>query len=184
MAFVSHGLALLCSVLIDDPKAKDRSLMLKKPSICNGQATGHPCKHYWFHTQKVESNDPDALKDGEKHRACLISPGFPVEFSDEEIPHVCNQYEPRRKRGLAGFFGAKVPYDPSQEEYNPLTPEEIAALRSQDSTPLPERGFFTQTAGFDALPKGSLPIIQGDVDAAEVASFLATIGKKDEDSDD
>jgi hypothetical protein len=173
--------SLLCHVLIDDPKAKDRSLMLKKPSICNGQATGHPCKHYWFHTQKVESNNPDELRSGEKHRACLISPGFPVEFSDEEIPHVCNQYSPRKKTGLRGLLGQKEAYDATQEEYNPLTPEEVRALRANDDpTPLPEVDEFSRfaTQVHQGNKKG-LPIVgQSDATETDLEDFLGNF--KDE----
>lgn len=155
--------------------------MHKKPAICNGQSTGHPCKHYWHHIQKVESNDPDALKDGEKHRTCLISPGFPVEFSDEEIPHACNQYQARRKPGILGLLGCKVKYDPSQEEYCPLSPEEIAALRAQDPATDPEPGFFFQTAGMSS----SLPIVEQDVPdtaptAAQLEAFISTFRKDNE----
>lgn len=158
--------------------------MHKKPSICNGQATGTPCVHYWFHTQKVESNNPDELRDGEKHRACLISPGFPVEFSDEEIPHVCNQYRPRKQRGLKGLLGFKETYNAADEEYNPLSPEEVAALRSADPTPPPpELDAFGKFAAGVAIRK-SLPIVDQDSNdstpatQADVKNFLDGLEKK------
>lgn len=173
--------SLLSHVLIDDPKAKNRSLMHKKPSLCNGQATGAPCVHYWFHTQKVESNNPDELKDGEKHRACLISPGFPVEFSDEEIPHVCNQYRPRKLPGLKGLLGFTAQYNAADEEYSPLSPEEVAALRAADPTPPPpELDAFGQFAAAAAARK-SLPIVGQDDTAAtqaDVKNFLDSLEKK------
>lgn len=112
-------------MLIDDPSADARSEMMRKPAICNGKANGVPCRYYWLHIAKVESNNPDILRQGEFHRACLISPGFPVEFSEETIPHTCNQYVPRREGWRNGFRKAK--YNPIEEKYNPLTPEEYKA---------------------------------------------------------
>jgi hypothetical protein len=72
--------------------------------------------------QKMESANPDFLRSGEKKRMCTLSPGFPVEFiSDMELPVECNRYSPSLKK-----------YDAAFEEYNPLTPDEIAEIQQKE----------------------------------------------------
>ncbi|MCK5604694.1 hypothetical protein KAR91_22585 [Candidatus Pacearchaeota archaeon] len=119
--------------LIHDPLAEKRSLMLQQESLCNGHQTGKQCQHYWVMRQKMESANPDFLRSGEKKRMCTLSPGFPVEFiSDIELPVECNRYCPSLRE-----------YDAAFEQYNPLTPEEIAEIQQQEvdstiSTPSPK----------------------------------------------
>lgn len=119
--------------LIHDPQAEKRSLMLQQENLCNGQQTGNQCQHYWVMRQKVESGNPDFLRSGEKKRMCTLSPGFPVEFiADVELPVECNRY----------CASLRV-YDPTFEEYNPLSPEEIAEIQERrvaatDEVPSPQ----------------------------------------------
>jgi hypothetical protein len=108
--------------LIFDPLAEKRSVMLQQHSLCNGHQNGKQCQHYWVMRQKMESANPDFLRSGEKKRMCTLSPGFPVEFiADTELPVECNRYTPSLKK-----------YDAAFEEYNPLTPDEIADIQQKE----------------------------------------------------
>ena len=104
-----------------DPEAEKRSLMLKQQSVCNGEASGFACKHYWTVIMKVDAQNPDHLRVGEKVRRCLVIAPEIIELGDgtKELAVHCSRYEEDRNR----------PYDPSFEEYNPLSPEEINELQ-------------------------------------------------------
>lgn len=125
--------------MIHDPEAESRSVMLKRPALCNGQKTGRSCVHYWAHAEKVESNNPDNLRLGEMFRGCGYHPSIVHEMSESQLATVCNRYEPRKlplfRRALVVLGLADDPgkYDPSFEEYQPLTPDEIKQL--QDGSP-------------------------------------------------
>ncbi len=178
-------------MLIDDPKALEKSEMAAKSPLCNGKATGTPCKWYWLHIAKVLSNNPDILRQGEFHRACLISPGFPVEFGEEEIPHTCNFYEPRR-HGITKLF-KKYRYNPIEERYNPLTPEEYKKIQGDSSFTENLKHFQDQLSSFNPFGPAdksekkatkSLPILQDEpeVSPEDITEFLKTLNpeKKDE----
>lgn len=124
---------------IDDPAADRRSLMLNAPSICNGEKTGHPCRHYWAVNQKFRSANSDTVRDGEKQRACTLVPGWPLEWTSEEAPTKCNRYSPRPKPGLLALvqraIGLASGYEPVYkdfEEYRPLSWDEIQKLRAEN----------------------------------------------------
>ncbi len=93
--------------------------MLAKKPLCNGAATGRQCKHYWHLVVPLgESFNSVALEQGETNRMCMRMPGVQIFVPTDEMPHTCNQY----------VEGARK-YDPKLEEYKPLSPEEIEALR-------------------------------------------------------
>lgn len=99
-----------------DPKAESRSLMHKQKVLCNGQANGQPCKHYWNMIRIVPSHNPDFLKLGEKLRFCRAWGAEPLEFGEgtTELAVLCSMYEPDPTRK----------FDPQFEEYKPMTDEE------------------------------------------------------------
>lgn len=107
-----------------DPNAEKRSVMLKQPSLCNGEATGFACKHYWTVIMRVDVQNPDHLRTGEKVRRCLVIAPEIIELGDgtRELAVHCSRYEQDTSR----------PYDPAFEEYNPMSPEEIQDLAEQD----------------------------------------------------
>lgn len=113
-----------------DPKAESRSLMHKQKVLCNGQATGAPCKHYWNMIRIVPSHNPDFLKLGEKLRFCRAWGAEPLEFGEgtTELAVHCSMYEPDLKRE----------FDPHFEDYSPMNEEEAEqAGLSIPSPPLP-----------------------------------------------
>ena len=129
-------------MFIEDPGAERRSLMLKKPFICNGALTGHQCEHYWLRFAPIVANNPDNLKDGERGRACLLSDAFLPEFDSTDTPTFCNRYEPRKAPGLVNIlrraFTKKgyIGFDKEHEIYSSLSPEEIREMQAADpSTP-------------------------------------------------
>jgi hypothetical protein len=124
---------------IEDPGADRRSLMLNAPGICSGEKTGHPCVHYWAVNQKFRAANADTLRDGEKQRACTVMPGWPLEFTSEEVPTKCNRYTPRPKPGLLALVkravGLASGYESVYadfEDYRPLSAEEIQKLREEN----------------------------------------------------
>lgn len=113
--------------------------MLNAPSICNGEKTGHPCRHYWAVNQKFRAANSDTVRDGEKQRACTLVPGWPLEWTSEEAPTKCNRYEPRPKPGLLALVQRALRlasgYEPVYkefEEYRPLSWDEIKKLREEN----------------------------------------------------
>jgi hypothetical protein len=103
-----------------DPKDRKRSLMLRQKPLCNGAQTGHKCKHYWSTIAKIDSLNVTALKNGEKTRRCLVIAPEIVELGDngQEQAVFCDRYiaDPDRL------------FDPSFEDYKPLTQKEIDAV--------------------------------------------------------
>ena len=104
-----------------DPEAEKRSLMNKQPAVCNGEATGFACKHYWTVVMRVDVQNPDHLRTGEKVRRCLVIAPEIVELGDgtKELAVHCSRYVKDNNR----------PYDASFEEYNPMSPEEVESLQ-------------------------------------------------------
>jgi hypothetical protein len=137
-----------------DPKAESRSLMHKQKVLCNGQANGHPCKHYWTMIRIVPSHNPDFLKLGEKLRFCRAWGAEPLEFGEgtTELAVHCSTYEPDTNRK----------FDPAFEEYRPMTEDEaseaglhlpapplatpVAPLAFTTSTPAPAPAVTSSTA--------------------------------------
>lgn len=97
--------------------------MYAKPYVCNGQATGKQCKHYWHTVVPLDVQNAVALHRGETNRMCTLHPGLEIRLTSEsgqtlEMATFCNRYEPSSRD-----------YDPSLERFDPLSPEEIEALR-------------------------------------------------------
>ena len=103
-----------------DPKDRQRSLMMRQKPLCNGAQTGQKCKHYWSTIAKIDSLNVTALKNGEKTRRCLLIAPEIVELGDngQEQAVFCDRYvaDPDRL------------FDPSFEDYKPLTQREIDAV--------------------------------------------------------
>ncbi len=109
-----------------DADDADKSLQNRQKTLCNGQATGFHCKHYWQMIIPVDVHNAVAIKHGEKSRFCILidtADGMRMQGEDQkpELPVMCSHYEPCSRR-----------YDPDFEEYNPLTSEEIDAVERQD----------------------------------------------------
>lgn len=137
-----------------DPKAESRSLMMKQKVLCNGQATGHPCKHYWTMIRIVPSHNPDFLKLGEKLRFCRAWGAEPLEFGEgtTELAVHCSAYEPDKSRQFDSAF----------EEYKPMTDDEaneaglhlpapplaepVSPFAFTTSTPVPASAVVSSTA--------------------------------------
>lgn len=117
--------------ILTDPAAKRRSLMLKQKSLCDGCATGYECKHYWALVYKMDTPNPDHLRQGERARFCLLTPSRdgPIDLGDggSDMAVYCNHYEPSNRE-----------FDSNFNQFNPLTPEEVSELEERDpSDPLP-----------------------------------------------
>ncbi len=100
--------------------AQQRSVMYQQKVLCNGEATGFQCEHYWAVKRIPPSANPDFLTDGEKLRFCRAWGAEPLEFDDGregQMVH-CTLYKPARP---------KRKYDPSFEEYKAITDEQLAA---------------------------------------------------------
>ncbi len=96
------------SGIIDDPNADARSLMMRAKCVCNGEANGVQCKHYWGVNQKFRSINSDSVRRGEQNRSCKHVDGFLLEFVSEEKPTYCNHYEPRGAPGLVALVARAV----------------------------------------------------------------------------
>ena len=131
--------------LFEDPKAKDRSLMSRQPTLCNGQRTGFQCKMYWAMRKKIDTVNPDALAKGEVNRFCLNDRAEITFLGDggADMAVQCTCYEPNWSRK----------YDEEFESFKPLEPEEIAELERKQAAgePLPE------PASLPPIPGGELP---------------------------
>lgn len=107
--------------LHDIDAARKRSLMYQKPTVCNGERDGFACKHFWDLTQIPSSANPDMLKDGERFRLCTFFKGWEplmMENGKEGMALDCNRYEK----------DDSLVYISKKEEYDPLKPDEYAAL--------------------------------------------------------
>lgn len=131
-----------------DPKAESRSLMHKQKVLCNGQATGKPCKHYWTMIRIVPSHNPDFLKLGEKLRFCRAWGAEPLEFGEgtTELAVHCSMYEPDEKRSFDSHF----------EEYQPMTDTE--AQQAGLDLPAPPLAVPVSPLGFGVQTSTPLPI--------------------------
>ena len=142
--------------IIDNPSADARSLMYRTPCVCDGEASGIPCQHFWGIWQKFRAANSDSVRRGEKQHACTLTAGLVLEYTTEEKPTYCARYEPRKAHGLVnivkraaaamigrapgyGAAGAKKHrstagyevFDETFNTYNGMTVEEIKALREQ-----------------------------------------------------
>lgn len=105
----------------EDPKARERSLMYKNPTVCDGQRDGKQCKHYWFSISRIDVINPDELRRGRKDRFCILL-GNPYSMGDgsSEMATYCNQYDPSDKD-----------YDPTFAVNQPMTEDEVLSLRGE-----------------------------------------------------
>ncbi len=169
---------------IYDPEAEATSIMMQQPSLCDGQSTGRACEHYWRYTQKVESANADYLKSGMTGRVCIVTPAYPIEMFSEEKRVACNFYK-SRKLPLLKRIGVALKviqdphaYDASEEEYNPLTPEEVKQIHSQRSTPISDlvpasaSDFANATAGFSDQAVEDLKAEVGEMSEAEIKAAM------------
>ena len=154
-----------------DPKAESRSLMMKQKVLCNGQATGQPCKHYWTMIRIVPSHNPDFLKLGEKLRFCRAWGAEPLEFGEgtTELAVHCSMYEPDASRR----------FDPTFEEYKPMTEDEAeeaglhlpATPLSTPAAPLnfTAIGTTSTAAPAQAVTTSTDPSVSATITAAQAA---------------
>jgi hypothetical protein len=129
-----------------DDKAAALSKMNLRKCICNGEATGTPCKHYWSFGAKTDALNAEFLNYGEKFRNCTLLPGYLVEWDgSESVPHYCDRYEPdssilvRVFKWFLKLLWRFRRYNPEFEEYRPTTPEEVREITEQahkNGTPL------------------------------------------------
>lgn len=115
----------------EDPKARERSLMYKNPTVCDGQRDGKQCRHYWFSISRIDVINPDEIRRGRKDRFCILL-GTPYSMGDgsSEMATYCNQYEP-----------GSNDYDPTFAVNTPMTEEEVLKLRGE----LPDNPVSTAT---------------------------------------
>lgn len=105
----------------EDPKARERSLMFKKHTICDGQRDGFQCKFYWRTVDRIDVANPDEVRNGKTQRFCILlgNPPFSMSERGAEMSHDCNQY-----------VASERPYVPEAVENNPMTTAEVLALRA------------------------------------------------------
>lgn len=111
------------AVYRDDEEDRKKSLMYKQKTLCNGEATGYQCKHYWYMVLPIDVHNSTVLRHGEKSRLCTVidtADGMRLQGeSGPELPVICNRYEPCGRKFDAAF-----------EEFNPLTEEELDAIEA------------------------------------------------------
>ena len=123
---------------IFDPEAEKRSLMMAQKVICNGQKTGVRCKYYWRLTRQISAINPDFLREGERVRVCnLLAPGDFIALEEGELPVRCNNYVPHRRSLLQILTGRgdNGAYRPKDEEYNPLSTQDVQKLQEGSRDP-------------------------------------------------
>lgn len=133
--------------LYDGVEMQKRSLMHMQKTLCNGEATGKPCAHYWTLVQIASSASPTHLHSGERSRACVFQKDAePLVFDDgrEGMAVQCNRYEPdtsARFNAKTGLAEERV-FNPDEETFKPLDPRHIKML---------EAGEITSIEQYDAL---------------------------------
>lgn len=99
----------------------------RKP-LCNGEANGKQCKHYWVTVQPVNVENSEDVKKGEVTRHCNIL-GRPdrFTFTHENMPTYCNKYA---RRWFGGSYNKELEeYDVTLIQESDLTEEELERLR-------------------------------------------------------
>lgn len=152
---------------IDDPIAAKESKMLQRPSICNGEATGVKCKHYFSFAARTDAQNPEFLNLGEKFRNCTVCPGWLIEWDGwESLPHTCDRYVPDYKGlrwliwRIGQIFKSSRQVDKSFEDYTPMTQAEVAELTKRAHDKERERVKQTHSQSdniFDAVGGGGIP---------------------------
>jgi hypothetical protein len=131
--------------IVHDPKQAAKSEMLKRPKVCNGEANGKPCKHYWTLVRLADVVNPEVFNQGEKVRMCTAFQGNdgPMVFEDggTDMAVECSRYEvdPRPERA----------YRPEFEEFRPKSHEELVQIGA--SAPTPAQGTFVAASIDDVL---------------------------------
>ncbi len=132
--------------ILDDPNADARSLMNRRPCVCDGKANGIACKYFWGLDQRFRAANAEAVRRGDVRRNCTFPESFLLEFTEQEKPTFCNQYVPRKTEGLvalvqravraAVFLGPKggagyEPYDAEFDSYRSVSQAEIDKMREE-----------------------------------------------------
>lgn len=135
--------------LHDPMEGQKLSLMHKQKVLCNGEASGKQCKHYWTLVQIASSAAPTHLRSGERTRMCVYQrDAEPVVFDDgrEGMATSCNRYEPdtspvfdtrgvfKDEHFIVTAEGAERKYEPTEEEFNPLAPHHIKMVERGELT--------------------------------------------------
>lgn len=135
--------------LHDPMEGQKLSLMHKQKVLCNGEASGKQCKHYWTLVQIASSAAPTHLRSGERNRMCILQrDAEPLVFDDgrEGMATSCNRYEPDDSPifDTRGVFkdekfdvtpaGITRTYDPNEEEFRPLAPHHIKMVERGEIT--------------------------------------------------
>ncbi len=158
-------------MLTSDPNAEARSLMNRRPSVCDGAANGIPCAHFWGLVQRFRAANTDAIKRGDTRRNCTMVDGFMLEWVEEEKPTYCTAYTPRKSPGLLALVQRAVraavflpikggagyaEYDAWFDAYDPMTPEDIADLRAlMPDRPIAfQHGKDPSTMSFEDIARG------------------------------
>lgn len=71
------------------------ALQHRRPKVCNGEATGFVCVHYWETAAPHPMANPHIVHEGRIFRACVDQVGHPRAFFDhgDDMCHRCNQYK-------------------------------------------------------------------------------------------
>lgn len=162
--------------LVEDPNAKKRSKMMQQKSMCNGEATGFCCAHYWWQVTKVESNNADILVRGETQRACLLVQGMYLKMEEYELAVDCNKYQKDEGR----------PFKKEEEEYAPISPEDYKELQKEFPTEQPDLKPNTLPvigSDFKSLGEG-LPSVEDEEEkepasAEDISAALESLGDTD-----
>lgn len=162
---------------IFDPDAEKRSLMLARKVLCNGEATGTRCKHYWTFVRNAPSASVDFLALGEKVRLCgAWGDAEPLEFGegttecatvaaqDEKAPWKgCTRYRPAASKLVhivRRVLRRPDPdlYDPSFEDYD----EDLADAVQKRFEEMPVRPELTRVAQSIAEGLGVSDVLDGN----------------------
>lgn len=127
--------------LYDSIEGQSKSLMHKQRVLCNGEASGIPCKHYWTLVQIASSAVPTHMKNGERTRSCILLPNDPQVMDEgrEGMAASCNRYEPDQSPhyDTRGYYkdemfdvskATKRAYDPREEGFDPMSPAIIKLI--------------------------------------------------------
>jgi len=126
--------------------AAAKSAMRQLPALCNGEKTGFQCTHYWALAVKMDAQNPENLRRGEAMRYCTAVVGDRLDLGDggAEMAVDCNRFEPSDRA-----------YDAAFEVFNPMTPEEAAAMYGPEDDALARQ--FAPTLVAENEKKGTTP---------------------------
>jgi len=171
---------------IEDRKTAALSKMVNRKVICNGEVNGYKCIHYFSFAAKTDAQNKEFLNTGEKFRNCTVCPGYLIEFDGEEsLPHTCDRYEgdyPAFVKGLVAlkrFFFADRKFDPSFEEYNPETQEDVHELtKIAHGGVMPNLGMNKEQNLSGGVPGATAPMTESQL--IESIKKMAIVNHPDE----